>query len=104
MEKSFIKPAEQRVVVLPEKRGETKTMSGIIIPGTVTENMPEIAKVVAVGSGSKDSPMLYSIGQRVLYSQYAGLELKLNLEWADGEKTYRVMNQLDIMGVISKAN
>jgi len=96
-----INPAEQRVVVKPDKQGETRTNSGIIIPSTVDDKRPELATVIAVGSGSKEEPMKYWKGQRVIYSQYAGLELKLNLE-GEGEATYKIMNQMDIIGVIEE--
>ena len=94
-----INPAEQRVVVLPLSNEETKTRSGIIIPVTAEENKPGIGKVISVGKGSADSPMLYREGQYVLYSQYSGLEVKLNLE-NHGDNTYKVMNQLDIIGIV----
>lgn len=96
-----INPAEQRVVVLPLNGEEMKTKSGIIIPVTVEQNKPGIGKVVAVGKGSADAPMDYREGQHVLYSQYSGLEVKLNLE-NHGDNTYKVMNQLDIIGTIDE--
>lgn len=99
MEKLNYRPAEQRVMVLPEKPKERKTNSGIIIPEMVDDNRPEIGIIVRVGKGDRDNPMLYSIGERVMYSQYSGLEIKMNL--VDyGENVYKVMNQMDIMGTI----
>lgn len=103
MKEFMITPADQRVVVLPEKPGETTTKMGIIIPGTVDNSTPEIAKVVAVGNGDKDNPMLYRINQKVIYSQYSGVEIKFNL-FGHGENTYKVMNQLDIMAVIEEVD
>lgn len=96
-----INPAEQRVVVKPDRQGEKKTRSGIIIPETVNDKMPEIATIVSVGKGSKDDPMKYHVGQRVIYSQYAGLELKMDLE-KFGESLYKIMNQMDIIGVVEE--
>jgi len=103
MKEFMITPAEQRVVVLPDETSETKTNSGIIIPRTVEDNMPEIATVVAVGNGSADNPMEFFPTQRVVYSQYSGVELKLNLQ-GDGEHVYKVMNQMDIMAVVKEVD
>lgn len=93
------KPAEQRVMVLPEKEMETKTRSGIILPAGTEENRPGLGRVVRVGRGSAEDPMLYTPGQIVMYSEYAGLDIKLNLV-GQGEQVFKVMNQLDIMGTI----
>jgi chaperonin GroES len=102
MKKLFIRPAEQRVVVLPDEKVEKTTGMGIILPSTVEDNAPEIATIIAVGTGEKDHPMLYHKGQRVIYSQYSGVEVNLDLIGAKGEKVYKVMNQLDIMAVIEE--
>lgn len=99
MKEVKIYPAEQRVVVLPDEIIEEKTRSGIIIPKTAQEDTPGMGLVVATGVGSLEHPMNYFIGERVLFSQYAGLEVKLNLD-TNGEHTYKVMNQADIMAKI----
>ena len=96
-----VMPAEQRVLVLPEKQDETRTNSGIIIPASVDTSKPETGRVVAVGKGSKDIPMEYKVGQTVFYSQYSGLELKFNLGNV-GEHTFKAMNQMDIIGVLEE--
>jgi len=101
MKQLSINPAEQRVVVLPDKPEEHQTKGGIWVPLTATESAPEIATVVAVGKGDKNDPMLYYPNQRVIYSQYSGVEIKMNLI-GHGENTYKVMNQLDIMAVIKE--
>ena len=101
MEQSIIKPAEQRVIVLPDEQKETKLASGIIIPGTVDQEKPGGGLIIATGRGSKDSPMEFLVGQHVIYSQYSGLDVKLNLI-GHGEHTFKVMNQLDIMAVIEE--
>jgi len=101
MKQLIINPAEQRVVVLPDEGKETKLASGLILPATATESAPEFATVVAVGKGDADNPMLYFINQRVIYSQYSGVEVKMNLI-GHGENTYKVMNQLDIMAVVEE--
>jgi len=95
----LIYPAEQRVIVLPEKQKATLRESGIIIPPSVADNKPEVAEVIVTGTGSSDNPMEYSVGQKVIYSQYAGVEVKLNIN-PYGEQVYKIMNQLDIMAIV----
>jgi len=101
MEEFIIKPAEQRVIILPEEQKETTLLSGIIIPGTVDQDKPGGGLIIATGKGSKDNPMEFSVGQRVVYSQYSGLNVKLNLQH-HGDHTYKVMNQMDIMAVVQE--
>ena len=90
--KHNIQPTEDRVVIAPDA-GEEKTAGGIIIPHEAKEK-PQIGHIVAVGPGTKDSPMHLKINQRVLYSKYGGTEIKL-----DG-KEYKILNSDDILGVI----
>ena len=86
------KPNEDRVLVEANQAEET-TASGIIIPDTAKEK-PHQGKVIAVGPGKKDEPMLVKVGDSILYGQYAGTEIKL-----DGE-TYLIMRNSDIFGTI----
>lgn len=101
MKKYWIKPAEQRVVVLPERPEERTTNAGIIIPTVAEGERPEIGLIVAIGTGDADYPMKYLAGQKVIYSQYAGLEMELDLK-GYGRNRYKVMNQLDVIGVIQE--
>lgn len=100
MEKSIFTPDEQKIAVLPEEVGEFKTTAGIIL-SKEAQDRPEVGLIVAIGLGSKDIPMRYSLGDRVLYSEYAGLELRLNLK-NHGDHDYKIMNQMDIMGKIEE--
>jgi chaperonin GroES len=99
MKKVRIDPAEQRVVILPDEKLQ-RTASGIYIPPGAEDNKPEFGTIIATGSGSKDNPMEYRVGETVLYSEYAGTEVELNLDGEDRE--YKVMNQMDIMAKILK--
>ncbi|MEN9700297.1 MAG: hypothetical protein RLZZ301_1495 [Bacteroidota bacterium] len=85
------KPLADRVLVEPAP-AEQKTASGIIIPDTAKEK-PLRGTVVAAGSGKKDEPMSVSVGDAVLYGQYAGTEIKI-----DG-KTFLIMRESDIYGI-----
>ena len=59
-----IKPLSDRVLVLPEPAEEK--VGGIIIPDTAKEK-PQRGKVVAVGHGTKDEPMILKENDAVLY-------------------------------------
>ena len=84
-------------VVLKQLVAEETTKSGIVLPGQNKEK-PQQAEVVAVGPGGmvdgKEVTMLVSVGDKVIYSKYAGTEVEL-----DGEE-YLVVKQNDILAVI----
>ena len=90
-------PLFDRVVLEKEKMEET-TASGIVLPGQNDKEKPGQALVVAVGPGGvvdgKDITMQVKEGQKVVYSKYAGTEIKL-----DGEE-YKIIRQNDILAVI----
>jgi len=89
------KPLFDRVVIKPEKE-EKLSNYGIVLPETSQEK-PQIGTIVAVGDGENmdndKNKMKVKVGDRVVFSKYAGVELKL-----DGEN-YIVMRQLDVIGV-----
>ena len=60
-----IKPLADRVLIEPTA-AEKKTLSGIIIPDTAKEK-PLRGKVLAVGQGTKDDPMILKAGDEVLH-------------------------------------
>lgn len=84
-------------VVLKELAAEETTASGIVLPGQAKEK-PQQAEVVAVGPGGvidgKEVVMNVKVGQKVIYSKYAGTEVKL------GEDEYIVVKQNDILAVV----
>ncbi len=92
MKKLSIKPLADRVLVEPAA-AETKTSSGIIIPDTAKEK-PQKGTIVAVGNGTKDSPITVSVGDSVLYGKYAGTELQH--EGVD----YLIMKESDILAIV----
>lgn len=87
-----IKPLADRVLIQPAP-AEEKTVGGIIIPDTAKEK-PLQGKVLAVGGGTKDEPMVLKENDTVLYGKYAGTEVEL-----DGEK-YLIMRQSDVLAVL----
>lgn len=68
-------------------------VGGIIIPDTAKEK-PQRGKVIAVGGGTKDEPMVLKENDTVLYGKYAGTELEV-----EGEK-YLMMRQSDVLAVV----
>lgn len=91
-----IKPLGDRVVIKRLEAEET-TKSGIIVTGTAKEK-PQEAEVVAVGPGlmvdGKRTEMEVKVGDKVLYSKYAGTEVKF-----EGEE-YTILRQDDILAVV----
>jgi chaperonin GroES len=91
-----LKPLADRVVIKSLEVEET-SKGGIILTGTAKEK-PQMAEVIAVGPGGnvdgKEVTMHVSVGDRVIYSKYAGTEVKL-----DGVE-YIVVRQNDILAVV----
>ena len=93
MKMSFgIKPLADRVVI-KKLEAEEKTEGGLILTGTAKEK-PQAAEVVAVGPGTEDEKMIVKVGDQVIYSQYAGTEVKYA-----GEE-YTILNQRDILATV----
>ena len=84
-------------VVLKQLEAEETTKSGIVLPGQAQEK-PQQAEVIAVGPGGvvdgKEVKMEVAVGDKVIYSKYAGTEVKLENE------EYIVVKQGDILTVI----
>ena len=86
-------------VVLKQLVAEETTKSGIVLPGQAQEK-PQQAEVIAVGPGGvvdgKEVKMEVKPGDQVIYSKYAGTEVKLE------EEEYIVVRQNDIVAVIEQ--
>ena len=91
-----LKPLLDRVVLKSTEAEET-TKSGIILTGSAKEK-PVVSEVVAVGHGcvvdGKEVTMYVEVGDKVVISNYAGTEVKL-----DGEE-YKIVRQNDILAVV----
>ncbi|NYT52191.1 MAG: co-chaperone GroES [Candidatus Vesicomyosocius endoextente] len=92
-----IRPLHDRVVVRRVEEKKT-TSSGLIIPDSATEK-PSEGVVVAIGNGKKNDngdtvALDVTIGDKVLFAQYAGTEIKV-----DGKKLL-IMKEGDIVAVI----
>jgi len=91
-----VKPLGDRVVIKNCEAEET-TKSGLILTGTAKEN-PQMAIVIAVGPGGnvdgREITMHVEKGQKVIYSKYAGTEVKV-----DGE-ALMIVRQSDILAIV----
>lgn len=94
-----IRPLQDRLIVKRVSE-ETKTKGGIIIPDSAKEK-PLEGKVLAVGNGKiledgKVRPMDIKVGDTILFSKYAGTEIKI-----DGEE-HLILREEDVVGVVEK--
>ncbi|OQX88121.1 MAG: co-chaperone GroES [candidate division Zixibacteria bacterium 4484_93] len=92
-----LKPLGDRVILKPLKE-EEKVKGGIIIPDTAKDK-PQRGKVVAVGPGRLDEegkriPIDVKVGDSVIYSKYAGSEVKID------DEEYLILHDSDILAII----
>ena len=84
-------------VVLKQLEAEETTKSGIVLPGQSKEK-PQQAEVIAVGPGGmvdgKEIAMQVKVGQKVIYSKYAGTEVKRD------DEEFIIVKQNDVLAVI----
>ena len=91
-----VKPLGDRVVIKNVEAEET-TKGGLILTSAAKEK-PQMAEVLAVGPGGmvdgKEVTMQVKVGQRIIYSKYAGTEVKI-----DGEELI-IVRQSDILATV----
>lgn len=94
----MLKPLADRVVIRGVER-EEKTASGIYLPDTAKEK-PQEGEVIAVGPGrledGKRVALDVKVGDRVIYSKYAGTEVKLN------DEELLILRESDILAIVEK--
>jgi chaperonin GroES len=94
-----LRPLSDRVVVRPLER-EEMTKSGIVLPDTAKEK-PQEGVVEAVGNGrlieatGKREPIDLKVGDKVIYSKYAGNEVKID------EQELLILSEKDILAVVA---
>lgn len=93
-----LKPLADRVIVEPAEDSAETSAGGIIIPDTAKEK-PQQGKVVAAGPGrttdeGKTIPLSVKVGDKVVYSKYAGTEYK------EGAIEYLIVRESDILAVV----
>lgn len=90
-----MQPLADRLIVKVIEPIEEKTKSGLYVPDTAKEK-PQEGEVLAVGPGALNEkgeriPMSVAVGDKIIFSKYAGTEIKL-----DGEE-YLVMAERDVL-------
>ena len=92
-----IKPLHDKIV-LQRLQEEEETPGGIIIPDTAKEK-PQRGKVIAAGKGKlledgRRRPISVSAGDRVLFSKWAGNEIKVH------DQEYLILSEDEILAII----
>jgi chaperonin GroES len=95
---STVKPLGDRVFVKVSE-AEEKTAGGIILPDNAKEK-PQIGEIMQVGPGKRNddgtfAPLEVKVGDKVLYSKYAGTDIKL------GGDDYVLLTERDILAIVS---
>ena len=90
-------PLGERIVIKPMEQ-EAQTRGGILLPDTAKEK-PQEGEVIAVGPGRTADdgsriPMELTVGDKVIYSKYAGTE------YEDGDDEYLIMRESDVLAKI----
>ena len=93
-----LKPLGDRVIVRPNEEDDQRTASGLVIPDTAKEK-PQTGTIMAVGPGdlSDDGeriPLDVSEGDVVVYSKFAGTELK-----HEGDE-YLILSSRDLLAIV----
>ncbi|MBO4881414.1 MAG: co-chaperone GroES [Firmicutes bacterium] len=87
-----VKPLGDRVLI-KRLEAEEKTKGGIILAGSAKEQ-PQMAEVIAAGPGTDEVKMEVKAGDKVIFSKYAGTEIKVD------EETLIIMSQKDILAIV----
>lgn len=85
-------------VVAQQEEAETKTASGLYLPGNAQEK-PKVAKVLAVGPGkigddNERIPMQVKVGDRIIYKSYSTTDVKL------GKEEYILVKEEDVLATV----
>jgi chaperonin GroES len=95
---STVRPLGDRIFVKVSE-SEQRTAGGILLPDTAKEK-PQVGEIVAVGAGKRNDDGSYQaidvkVGDKVLYSKYAGTDIKL------GGEEYVLLSEKDILATLS---
>lgn len=94
-----IQPLADRLVLKVAEVAEEKTKSGLYVPDTAKEK-PQEGEVLAVGPGALNDKgeritMEVKVGDKVIFSKYGGMEIKV-----EGEE-YLVLSERDILAILN---
>ncbi|HEY9696423.1 MAG TPA: co-chaperone GroES [Trichocoleus sp.] len=95
---STVKPLGDRVFV-KVSASEEKTAGGIYLPDNAREK-PQVGEIAAIGSGKRNDDgsrqdLEVKVGDKVLYSKYAGTDVKL------GDEEYVLLSEKDILAIVA---
>jgi chaperonin GroES len=99
--KNFVTPLDDRLIVQTAEK-ERKTAGGLYIPDTAADVSGNFeGQVIAAGRGHRDPkgrvrPMDVGVGDRVIFSQYAGAKLEIQ-----GQEVL-ILRESDVMGILDK--
>ncbi|MGO4988096.1 MAG: co-chaperone GroES [Gallicola sp.] len=91
-----LKPIGERIVIKMIEEQEAKTSSGIVLPNSAKEK-PEVAEVVAVSEeilNDDDTKDVIKVGDKVVYSKYAGTEVTIK------DEEYIVVKLDDVLAIV----
>lgn len=93
-----LKPLNDRVIVKPKDAVE-KSKGGVILPDTASKEKPIEGTVIAVGPGKVDGGKRIELevkkDQSVIFSKYAGTEIKID------DENYLILREDDILAIIN---
>lgn len=97
MAKGILKPLGEKIIV-ERLEADSKTSGGIVLPDSAKEK-PQRGVVTAVGPGKlldngKRAEMQVVEGNRVIFTTYAGSEVRIN------DNEYVIMNESDVLAVL----
>ena len=90
-----LKPIGDKLVIEMVEM-EEKTVSGIVLPNSAKE-APSVAKVLAIGDEilkDEEKKDLVKVGDKIIFSKYAGTEVKLE------KKEYIIVKIADVLAVV----
>ena len=88
-----IKPIGDRILIEPVTAEEV-TKSGIVLPDTIDKEKKAEGTIVSIGNGEKVAKLGLANGQKVIFGQYSGDEVK------EGGKEYKILGHEDVLAVI----
>lgn len=88
-----IRPLGDRIIVKPSKEEEI-TKSGIVLPDTIDKEKKAQGEIIAIGNGEKIQKLSLKIGDKVLYTTYAGSDIKVE------DIEYKVLSHDEVLAVI----
>ena len=88
-----VRPLGDRLIVNPSQEEEV-TKAGIVLPDTIDKEKKAQGEIIAIGDGEKIQKLNLKTGDKVLYSSYAGSDIKVE------DEEYKVLNDEEVLAVI----